>query len=644
MNLNLNLNLNSSSNKYGQKPHAVVEMIPDEVLDRMTGHRREQVLAARAQVMEDMELDPYNYGYEDAAWDEIDWMIARLRVANPGVVIEPLVMGANGGGKTFYAAKRFTQVVVSNPKWLVWQFSADEKNSRRIPQKTVYEMLPTAYRNETGKLKRTVTTKLNYTAAGGFTDNTFSLPSSTVVEFRFYSADIGTLEGPRPHFVWSDEELPLEWLEGATSRLHTHAEATKHDVPELKGLLALKAADPGMRFPREWIPRLFRGVHLVTFTPKHGYTTTVGAFVNEGVNLREIDAVLLPTGRVREDGTAVYERVPKEMRCKERTRAVYWLHAWNNPFGGNWEGMKIAARTKSKETILWWAYGVARKSVGAIYSKFDVGVHVKPNGALPLEGTWYQVVDPCPGRNWAMGWYLVTPLGQIVTAREWPQEGDYIPGVGTCPGPWAEIGAKADGDRGPAQEPWGLGIAAYKSEMARVEKELAREQRELAEAAGRKWSGGDRIVVRDGNRIMDSRAANTPNLAHDQSVTLIEMMEDDRAGTEESLGFVSAGLDSGADSGDTSIRVGVEHVVDLLSYDAEAAVIDAETGRAVFPPGARVPRLYVLERCTNHVFAFQQWTGKDGGKGACKDFADLPRYLAIAKPEDTTGVQWVSYG
>lgn len=634
----------NKGNKYNQRPHPVVPVVPDEVLDAMLEGQRQVMLSTRRQLIENMEKDPYNHGYEDPAWDEIDWAIARLRVANPGVVIEFLVMGANGGGKTFYAAKRYDLVVVNNEKWLVWQFSADEKNSRRIPQKAVYDMLPMVYRTDSGKLKRTRTTKLNYTEAGGFTDNTFSLPSGTVSEFRFYSADIKTLEGPRPHFAWSDEEIPLEWMEGVSSRLHTHAEATKHDVPALQELLERKAANPAMKFPREWIHKLLRGVHLITFTPKHGYTTTVGAFVNDGVALREIDAVLLPTGKTRADGSAVYERVPKEMRCKVTTRHVYWLHAWNNPFGGNWEGMKIAARTKSREVVLWWAYGVAKKSVGAIYATFNRAVHVKPDGALPLEGTWYHVVDPCPGRNWAMGWYLVTALGQKVIAREWPQEGDYIPGVGLCPGPWAEIGAKADGDKGPAQEPWGLGIKAYKLEIARVERELAKEQRDLAELAGRKCKVGERIVVPDGNRIMDSRAANTPNLAHDQSVTLIEMMDDDRDGTEESLGFVSAGLDSGADSGDTSIRMGVEHVADLLSYDPEAMVIEAETGRVTFEPGARVPQLYVLERCTNHIFALSNWTGKDGGKGCCKDFADLPRYFAIANPEDASRVEWVSYG
>ena len=45
------------------------------------------------------------------------------------------------------------------------------------------------------------------------------------------------------------------------------------------------------------------------------------------------------------------------------------------------------------------------------------------------------------------------------------------------------------------------------------------------------------------------------------------------------------------------------------------------------------PKLYVSEDCLQVIWALENYTGRGGPKGACKDFADLLRYMALAKLE-----------
>mgnify|MGYP007053433592 CR=1 FL=1 len=114
-----------------------------------------KLLEGRKEHIALMAQDPFNYGYEPDAWDEIDWLVCQKRVENPGVVIKPLIMGGNGGGKTFFCASRFVRSIVENKDWLAWAFSYDEQSSRRIPQPVVHRYLPLELRPEAGKLQKT---------------------------------------------------------------------------------------------------------------------------------------------------------------------------------------------------------------------------------------------------------------------------------------------------------------------------------------------------------------------------------------------------------------------------------------------------------------------------------------------------------
>jgi len=46
--------------------------------------------------------------------------------------------------------------------------------------------------------------------------------------------------------------------------------------------------------------------------------------------------------------------------------------------------------------------------------------------------------------------------------------------------------------------------------------------------------------------------------------------------------------------------------------------------------GQGEPLLYVSEACPAVIFSLKTWTGKDLGKGACKDPIDCLRWMAVA--------------
>lgn len=625
-----------------------VVMDLDQIRALLTG-REERIRLERE--------EPFWHGYEPPAWDEIDWEVARLRVRCPGIVLEVLICGANGGGKSYFAAMRTCQVAVLSRDWLVWCHSEDEPNSERIQQRNIYHYLPSDYKTDRGSIKKTQKAKLSFNVAGGFTDNKFSLHNGTVTEFRFWSKELTTLEGVRPHFAWTDEEVPLAWMEGITRRLLSWAGPTVAYVPRLKELLAAKARDPELRFPREEMAKLYQGVHLITFTPKSGYTPTVRQFVAGAVARREVEADLLPL-----DKHGKVQLVPKLQYCQQEHRIVYYLHAYDNVHAGNWAGMRKMARGKPEREVKWWCYGVTERTAGTVFPKWRRAAHLRPLRMLPKEGTWYMVADPVDGkRNWFMLWVKVNKLGELMVAREWPCETDHVPGIG-LPGPWAvpSMGKRVDGDPGPAQQSFGGGFRFIAEEIRRVERELG----ELEWLHGNGEGRPQPIVVMPGHRIMDARAGNTESLAASEAKTLIQSMAevwlepDGRikdGETEPGLYFIPAGRDSGSPQGaNSSLSYGYKFIEDLLDYDDELAVLDEATGRLTFR--GKAPRLYVAGEhvlgewqpgsCSNLVFAFENLTGADGLRAACKDPMDGLRYVAIAEPRHVgaEGLAWSGGG
>jgi hypothetical protein len=360
--------------------------------------------------------------------------------------------------------------------------------------------------------------------------------------------DVTSIEGSELDFVWADELVTPDWIEALRFRLLTRD-----------------------------------GELGIGFTPIEGYTTTVKEYLDGAKTIEEVDAPLLP--RYREGNLIGLEQVPRIQQCtREKARVVYF-HTSDNPYG-NPEAMETELRGSNRERILMRAYGVPTKARMSMFPKFRDAVHVVPADKVPGDGTVFQFVDPGEGKTWAMLWIRYTPDGRCWIYREWPDQIEYIEGVG-YPGPWAEADGKLqDGRPGPAQKACaGFGFEDYKRIIDAAEKADSAEPAE---------------------RWMDSRYGNTPTMTQEGVRTLIEQCSD------------RIGLDFRATSGQAIVE-GVTLINDWLAYNEEAPV-DALNS----------PRLYISDRCQNLIYALKTWTGADGKKGATKDWIDILRYITLS--------------
>jgi hypothetical protein len=111
---------------------------------------------------------------------------------------------------------------------------------------------------------------------------------------------------------------------------------------------------------------------------------------------------------------------------------------------------------------------------------------------------------------------------------------------------------------------------------------------------------------------MDGRYGNATKTSTEESVTLIDEM------SELGMDFLAApsevSVNVSARGGGEALRL----INDALYYDR---------GRAI--DHTNQPHLYVVETCPNTIYALQNWTGRDGQHGACKDPIDCLRMLKL---------------
>jgi hypothetical protein len=636
-----------------------------------------ELLEQRKRAIEEEERDPFRYGYDSPVWHVGDALLGmdcrdglfledvkrrtglgwkafaeRFRTAlgfeQPVKML--LVMGANRSGKSEFAAKRGVECAVGRANGNVAAFHMSAPRSIRDQQPLFYKYLPHEWRRQvTGELEY-----MKYKRHTGFSGGSFITPNGSAVSFSNYSQDRDTaLEGMEPDLLLPDELVPPDWLETMLFRLATRA-----------------------------------GVAIVTFTPVNGYTPSVKLFCDGGTVTRWTTGYMLPKdggppdiGRTlgmtpeqwavfqadrkkklasrvpwswpedviewvtdpgAEDRRAaatgrVWERVPRVMRSANRRLAVVWFHGRDNPYGNPVEVCESAV-SKGTSFVRQRVYGIADKSVSAIFTRFSRDVHVVKDADVPLGGRRVQVIDPAGDRNWFMIWALLAQ-GRWWVYREWP--GSYwIPGIGV-PEPWAVPSGKRegrnDGQRAEGQESFGFGLLRYKFEIARLEGWEAFERWRGSEVGGQRSEGGGRRTEDRGQtadnrqqtaemgsgqigedafpwdeiedwderqgarerlfgRVVDSRAASSPRLENDRPVTLYEDL-------------LAAGLDMTLATG-VEIETGLSKITEGLDYGPEHA-----------------PKLVVAESCRNVIYALENWMNVDGDRGACRDPIDCLRYL-----------------
>jgi hypothetical protein len=628
-----------------QRPHGMLPALTVAELMALGPEDGMAAVAAREDRIREATDDPYHHGWFFRSWDDILWETCRLRVDNLGVPVTMGIGGSNGSGKTM-ALGRFYSLAMEQcePDMPVhqrtfWTFSYDDDKSAEVVEATLRFWQPNDYKTDTGRLKKMASQKMAYDTAGGFTNNECAVMSGAVCRFKTWAQDIGKLEGPRPTMAWGDESVPVAVLEAVENRLLTAAEFTHEWGPMWKQLLAQKERDPEMWFPRDKIRQLMVGVQFVTYTFRDGYTETVRWFMDKAKVMKEVEAdpELLPR---RDDKGVVLggERLPCLVHCEQPTRRFMWIYAWQNPLGGNWEGMKRTEMNSPRSKKLWTCYGIAEGTADSPFPNFNLQVHVRPVPPLPPYefGTWWMSQDPnaSGGRAWFQLWAFVLGQawgrmgpGDILIAHEYPQTNDVVsvPGAALYTGEdceWAKSGGKGGlGVKGNAQKQWPCGYAFRAAEIRRIEAKLAMEQG-LTKMMGEH----ERTWLNIMDRISDSRSTATQVENQEESKTIIQWMEDNH------LYFRQAGGNAASDN----VLSGEQNINSMLMWDRENTEIDPATGyMQIDPQKGRGPKIIIASRCTNLIGALQNYPGYSvsGASGsAWKDPIDTLRILLNANP------------
>ena len=333
--------------------------------------------------------------------------------------------------------------------------------------------------------------------------------------------------------------------------------------------------------PLPWIETLrYRlvtrsGKLIVTFTPVDGYTPTVKEYVNGMKILETRNSPLLPDA-VNVAGCPVGE-MPYTAKGRKENSRIIWFFTAMNPYNPIAE-MEKTLQGETSIQIKLRAYGFAQNLTGNQFPKF-CHVHILEAKDIPEEGTNYIAVDPAWSRNWFMVWLRVDSKGRKYIYREWPDRKSF--------GEWAIPGEKPDGSIGPAQSVGGgRGVEEIKDIIESLE-------------------NGEEIE----ERYIDPRAGATQAAGREGGTSIIDLLEE---GDNPMYFRQAAGI---------SIANGLTIVNDWLNYDQNEPVTVLNE-----------PNMYVSEECGNIIYSLQEWTNRDGDKGASKDPIDCLRYLAVMEP------------
>lgn len=543
------------------------------------------------------------------------WRIAGRLLRRKAIKIL-VILGGNRSTKSFFCADAFMRSVLRARDWnrthgqtqpTTFLVGSDsEVNSKGTTQALVWHFLPKELK-DFNQLRSSREKKLgidiNYTPGDGFADRILALGYGVVINFILYSNDSANFEGMefgakdyRDVAWWMDESLTLPWLNMLRRRT-----------------------------------RFRPGYGLWSFTPIRGITPSIKASVGEAPVERTRRAILLPDNLELVNGVRK-GRVPFIQKGEVPDTSVIYFHSDLTPFESG--GVKYADAVakdcagKPPGYVLRIFYGYTTDTVGLAFPKFRSAVHVVRQDQLPADGTNYLFADPAGDRNWFFIWVRVAPGSprRIFIYREWPD----VPRFGE----WAVTSERQtskdsrkgwDGDPGPAQINLGWGVSQYKRQILEDEtvgltvgpdgKPFERDPyRAKILAALRPGATLEARRERIYARLIDPRAGRNPFAGEDGGTNLIDLF----AATQTSYGesgrpmeFLQAYTGKGLDDGFT-------HVNELLAYKDNEPLC----------PIINEPKLYVSETCQNVIWMFTNYTGAGGETGACKDPADLVRYIA----------------
>lgn len=556
---------------------------------RIEHQRREAIRLAKA--------DPFRHGFELDWWKDADRLIAEAQttlLAN---------LGGNGSAKTTRMVKRGVQVAFQKQGAKVLFLHEDEKASIDVHQGMAYTFLPNELKPRDGvKIKRSVSTNIQYDTKNGFVGSAFTTPNGGKVMFGNYRQQLKSWEGGGWTRIYADENFPLGWLQTLLYRLGRMGGKMEWSFTAIEGIT------PGIYEIRS---------HARTLEWKP-------------VDARLLPATHVPSGEEQwKPGHMPYVQQAADPRVK-----ILYAHSILNPLGGYAPEEGRGAWYDYEENLVPLlmkrpvdererrAYGWTRKGKRAAFPRasdlhwVDEDVMEKRLAAVPT--TSYMIMDPAGARNCFLIWFAVDEHGWHYVYNEWPD----VETVGQWALPSDDAG-KFDGKQGPAQDSMGYGITDYKRLMLEAEgwrfvegvwvpyelsfEVLDGQKVEKRKAARQVWQ-----------RFIDPRSGAVEAMASEEGESsLIDRFLEEQ--TDEKGHIVGPSMEFEPAYSGRSEDDGLQQINELLAYDATQPMVAL----------LNEPRLLVSKKCQNVIWAMTHYTARDGAKAACKDPIDCLRYMAL---------------
>lgn len=601
----------------------IEQLTHDELMKRVNARNRQ----IKGEI-----TDPLRFSCEPDIWRRIDIEVCKKRLELPGMVLELLVTGGMRPGKTEGATRRVMAHHFYTPNAWTWCLHQTEDTSNRIQQRRAWRFFPPELKAEDGKMKRDIKTSCTYRDPNGFTGSIFLIywqaKDENGVEtqcggecnFLFYKQDISTLQGSEITIATSDELVPLPVVKSVAERLTTRAADTA--APEFLARIrhALELLEAGRTLPLPLLAAVYHSTHIITFTPKEGWTPTVNFFLQGARKYQKEPAELL-AGKPG----VVDPRVPRFAQPKDDQKLVAYLFTKDNVIKPAYPALKKLYENKSEKEIRLALYGDVDKDWQVQFPGFSEERHVRGWKDFPRDGTIYEICDPAGRKPWVFMWILCDVAGRHWILQEWPCE--CIPIEGALPGPWAipSENDNVNGDAGPAQQlklKWSR--ARYTHLVWQMRMRIAAKFRETGEVFRGTlvpqrlvwgqfpdWTIEGECVI-PMLSIMDSRYGKAPTESAStpgETVTVLEAMAEE----ENAIDFIPASGDA-INEGDILINGALDE--DVLG----------------------MPGMLINEECTNTIFTFSTYSippfreNPKASDEANKDFRDPPAYYLKSGP------------
>lgn len=483
---------------------------------------------------------------------------------------ELAILGQNRSGKTIFTQKYVMEDLAFNDNRCWAYFHQTAETSVRQQQAIAHRFMPKEWRN-LGRQGESI--YVQYAEATGFSNQKFIFPNGSRGYFFNYKQDISILEGDELDGVLFDELVPLPFLET-------------------------------VRFRRGRGRRL---KILVSFTPKTGYTATVGSLI-EGATIAEtLPAKLLSPEVVHVKGCPP-GHMPYVMDCRRKGAKVLFFHWGTNPYGAH-EEIRQAVAGEASGKIKMRCYGWVDRIAGSAfprYSKAHKITRAQFETIAKRGGTRYVYCDPGFDKNWFMLWIFVTPAGHRIVYREWPDAPTFDEwAVSPSEATESDGARKWDWRPGPAQRnDAGGGINRYKTL--------------IMEAEGHVWKPSDCVWDTSAaepiaRRLMDTRLGGerVPNL--DEGTSIIDLLataEPDPEGRPLPPMFWDEASACG-------FGEGVQLINMALAYDDTKPITMQNC-----------PKLYIVDDCAQIDLALSAYIAppQTSERNALKDPIDCLRY------------------